>query len=99
MFFRKSYQTSGYYIPVKTPVKEIPMWWKYLLVFFCTLGVDVVPLPLPPACTVMIFLQLQFDLPIWPVIIIGVAGSIAGRYLLTLYISSVSEKIFKKEKN
>lgn len=75
------------------------MWWKYLLVFLASLGVDVVPIPLPPACTVMIFLQIQFHLPIWPVIVLGVAGSIAGRYILTLYIASVSGKIFKKEKN
>ena len=75
------------------------MWWKYLVVFVSSLGVDVVPFPLPPACTVMIFLQIQYHLPIWPVIFVGVAGSIAGRYILTLYIGSVSARIFKKEKN
>ena len=75
------------------------MSWKYLIVFLCSLGVDVVPIPLPPAFTVMIFLQIQYHLPIWPIIIIGVAGSIVGRYLFTLYIPFVSSSLFKKEKN
>lgn len=75
------------------------MLWKYLIVFLSSLGVDVVPIPLPPACTVMIFLLIEFHLAVWPVILIGVAGSIAGRYILTLYITSVSASIFKKEKN
>jgi hypothetical protein len=61
--------------------------------------VDISPLPLPPAFTVMIFLQIYFQLPIWPVIIIGVAGSILGRYILTLYIPGVSGRIFKQSKN
>ena len=75
------------------------MWWKYLLVLFTTFLFDGLPFPLPPACTAMIFWQIKFHLPIWPVIIIGVIGSIAGRYVLTVYISSLSGSIFKKEKN
>ena len=75
------------------------MFWKYLIVFLSTLGVDVVPIPLPPACTIMIFLQIHYHLSIWPVIIIGVMGSIAGRYILTLYIPFVSAGIFNKDKN
>jgi len=72
---------------------------EYILVFICAMLVDISPLPLPPAFTVMIFLQIYFHLPIWPVIIIGVAGSILGRYILTRYISGVSGKIFKQSKN
>ncbi len=75
------------------------MWWKYLVVFFSAFVFDASPIPLPPAFTAMIFWQIKFNLPIWPVIIIGVIGSIAGRYTLTLYISSLSGKIFKQEKN
>ena len=60
--------------------------------------VDVSPLPLPPAFTVMVFFQIKFHLPIWPVIIIGVIGSITGRYILTLYIPVISGRIFKKAK-
>lgn len=75
------------------------MWFKYLLVFLGAMLVDIVPFPLPPAFTIMIFLQIKFDLNIWIVIFTGVAGSILGRYILTLYIPHVSGKIFKKAKN
>jgi membrane protein YqaA with SNARE-associated domain len=77
----------------------ILMWLEYILVFISALVVDISPLPLPPAFTVMIFLQIYFRLPIWPVIIIGVAGSILGRYILTLYIPGISGRIFKQSKN
>lgn len=75
------------------------MWFKYLLVFVGAMLVDIVPFPLPPAFTVMIFLQIKLDLNIWMVIFTGVAGSILGRYILTLYIPHVSGRIFKKGKN
>ncbi len=75
------------------------MWWHYLLVFLCTILFDIVPLPLPPAFTVIIFLQITYHLEIWPAICIGVAGSIIGRYVLTLYIPKVSGKIFTTAKN
>ena len=75
------------------------MWWHYLLVFICSMAVDIVPIPLPPAFTVMLLLQIVFDLNLWIVLGIGVAGSIAGRYILTLYIPKVSGRIFKRAKN
>ena len=75
------------------------MGWEYLLVFIGALLMDISPLPLPPAFTIMIFLQIKFQLPIWPVIAIGVAGSILGRYILTLYIAKLSGRIFRKSKN
>ena len=75
------------------------MWTKYLIVFLFCAGVDIVPLPLPPAFVVMIFLQIYFNLSVWPVIIIGVAGSVLGRYILTLYIPFVAKKIFNPAKN
>jgi membrane protein DedA with SNARE-associated domain len=75
------------------------MWWQYLLVFIGALLVDVSPLPLPPAFTVMVLLQVKFDLQIWLVIIIGVGGSILGRYILTLYIPKLSGKYLKTAKN
>lgn len=75
------------------------MWREYLMVFLGTCLVDVVPFPLPPAFTVMIFLQIKYNLAIWPVIFVGVAGSVLGRYILTLYIPSVAGLIFKKGKN
>ncbi len=75
------------------------MWWQYLLVFLGAFLVDVVPIPLPPAFTVMIFLQIKFDLEIWLVVVTGVAGSLCGRYLLTLYIPKLSGRIFRQAKN
>jgi membrane protein DedA with SNARE-associated domain len=75
------------------------MWKQYALVFAGSLLVDVVPLPLPPAFTLMIFFQIKFDLNIWLVISVGVVGSIIGRYILTLYIPKIAKNIFKPSKN
>jgi membrane protein DedA with SNARE-associated domain len=75
------------------------MWWHYLLVFGGAFLVDVVPVPLPPAFTVMVLLQLTFDLDLWIVVAVGVAGSVAGRYVLSAYIPKVSGKLFKPAKN
>ncbi len=75
------------------------MWWQYLLVFFGAFLFDVVPFPFPPAFTIMVFLQIMFDLNIWLVIVIGVAGSILGRYILTLYVPLLAGRIFKQTKN
>lgn len=75
------------------------MWWQYLLVFFGALLFDVVAFPFPPAFTIMVFLQIMFGLNIWFVIVIGVAGSILGRYILTLYIPLLAGRFFKRSKN
>jgi membrane protein DedA with SNARE-associated domain len=75
------------------------MWWKYVFVFLGAFLFDVVPFPFPPAFTVMVFMQIMFDLNIWLVITVGVAGSILGRYILTLYIPVIAGKIFKPSKN
>lgn len=75
------------------------MWWHYLLVFAGAFLFDVVPFPFPPAFSIMVPLQIMFNLNAWLVIVIGVAGSIAGRYVLTLYIPLLADKIFKPKKN
>jgi membrane protein YqaA with SNARE-associated domain len=75
------------------------MFWKYFLVFIGALFFDVVPFPFPPAFTIMVFILIMFKLNIWLVIIIGVGGSILGRYILTLYIPLIAGKIFKPSKN
>src|SRR4051812_11688980 len=75
------------------------MDWHYILVFAGAFLVDVVPFPLPPAFTVMMILQICFQLNVGIVIAVGVAGSIAGRYLLSLYIPLVSGRLFKPAKN
>ncbi len=74
------------------------MWWQYLLVFLGSFIFDVVPIPFPPAFTIMVFLQIMFKLNIWAVIGFGVAGSILGRYILTLYIPFLAGRIFKRSK-
>ena len=75
------------------------MWWHYFLVFLGALLFDIVPFPFLPAFTIMIFLQLFFDLDLWACIWIGVAGSVLGRYILTLYIPYISDAYFKPSKN
>ena len=60
---------------------------------------DITPIPLPPAFVVMMFFQILYGLSIWPVIFIGVTGSIIGRYILMTYIAKVSDKIFNQSKN
>lgn len=74
------------------------MWWAYLLVFICAMIVDITPLPLPPAFTVMIIFQAVFNLAIWPVVILGVAGSALGRYVLSLYIPRIAGRLLNDEK-
>ena len=69
-----------------------------MLVFVGALLFDIVPFPFLPAFTIMVFLQIMFDLNIWWVIAIGVAGSILGRYILTLYIPLLAGRIFKRSK-
>lgn len=75
------------------------MWWQYFLVFIGCVLVDIVPLPLPPAFTVMVLLQIYFNLNIWWVIPIGVLGSILGRYILASYIPHLAKRIFNPQKN
>ena len=71
----------------------------YALVFLGALLFDVVPFPFLPAFTIMIYLQVHYQLEVWAVLFIGVTGSILGRYLLTLYIPSLSGRFFKADKN
>lgn len=75
------------------------MEWQYLLVFFGAFLFDVVPFPFLPAFSIMVPLQIMYNLNPWWVICIGVAGSILGRFILTLYIPLLADKIFKQDKN
>lgn len=75
------------------------MYWPYLLVFLGAFLFDVVPFPFPPAFTIMVFLQIYFGLNLWTVIVVGVSGSIFGRYVLTLYIPYSARNLFKADKN
>ncbi len=74
------------------------MWWAYALVFVGCFLVDVAPIPLPPAFTVMIFFKAQYDLNIWLVVALGVGASILGRYVLTLYVPKLADHLISKAK-
>ena len=75
------------------------MWLPYLFVFLGALAFDVVPFPFLPAFTIMVYLQVHYGLDVWAVLFLGVAGSILGRYLLTLYIPLLSGRFFNASKN
>ncbi len=62
------------------------MWWQYLLVFVGALLFDIAPFPFLPAFTIMLFLQVVFHLDVWSVIVVGLVGSVLGRYILILYV-------------
>jgi membrane protein DedA with SNARE-associated domain len=71
----------------------------YLVVFLASLAVDLIPVIGPPAWTAMVFLLVKYDLNPWIVLAVGVPGSTLGRYLLSLYIPKVSERLIKRHKN
>ncbi|MEI8280317.1 MAG: hypothetical protein WCG87_11180 [Bacteroidota bacterium] len=73
--------------------------WYYVFVFIATFLVDLVPFVGPPAWTAMVFFQMRYHLNIWMVLVVGVIGSAAGRYMLSLYIPWLSDKYIKKQKN
>ena len=75
------------------------MWWHYLLVFLGAFLFDIVPFPFAPAFTIMVFLQILFDLNVWAVIVIGVLGSVLGRYILLLYAPLLANKYLKASRN
>lgn len=75
------------------------MWWQYVLVFLGSMLFDITPFPFAPAFTIMVFLQIYFKLNVWWVIVVGVAGSVLGRYILLLYAPMLSKKYLKDSKN
>ena len=75
------------------------MWWQYVFVFLGALIFDLAPFPFPPAFTIMLFLQIIFELNVWLVIVIGVAGSVLGRYILLLYAPLLAARYLNVSKN
>ncbi len=72
----------------------------YLIVFAASFIVDLIPAFGPPAWSVMVLMQVKFDLNIWPVLFCGVSGSALGRYLLAkLIVPQLSESLLRKQKN
>jgi membrane protein DedA with SNARE-associated domain len=74
------------------------MWWLYPVVFLAALGVDLIPVFSPPAWTIMVVLMAKFDLNPWGVLLAGVPGSALGRYLFSLYVPKLSDRILKRHK-
>ena len=72
--------------------------WIYLIVFVAALIVDVIPVISPPAWTIMVFMQMKFDLNIWGVLAAGVMGSTVGRYLLQIYMPKFADTIICRHK-
>ena len=70
----------------------------YLWVFLAAFAVDLVPVVGPPAWTVMVLLQVKFELNPWSVLAVGVPASVLGRYVLSLYTPWLSKKIIKRRK-
>lgn len=72
--------------------------WLYLVVFAAALVMDTIPFT-PPAWMGMVFLMVKFNLNPWLVLVFGVAGSAAGRYLFSLYVRKFSARFLKRAKN
>jgi membrane protein YqaA with SNARE-associated domain len=70
----------------------------YLLVFFGSLGVDLIPIMAPPAWTVMAFCIVKYQLNPWVALAVGVPASALGRYLFSLYIPKFSDKVLARQK-
>ena len=70
----------------------------YLLVFFGSLGVDLIPIMAPPAWTVMAFCIVKYHLNPWMTLAIGVPASALGRYLFSLYIPKFSDRFLARRK-
>jgi membrane protein DedA with SNARE-associated domain len=70
----------------------------YLATFLAALVVDLIPIMAPPAWTVMVLLLMKFHLNPWGVLLAGVPGSTLGRYIFSLYVVKVSDKLIKRHK-
>lgn len=72
--------------------------WPYIFVFLASFVVDVIPVVAPPAWSVMVFLQIKYDLNIWGVLLLGVTGSTLGRYVLALFMPSLARHLVNRHK-
>ena len=71
----------------------------YLAAFLAALAVDCIPVFAPPAWTILAFIIIKWQPNPWGVIAAGAAGSVIGRYILTLYMPRVSAKMFRRREN
>lgn len=73
--------------------------WIYFVVFLAAFAVDTIPVFAPPAWVLLIILVVKFHLNPWATVLIGVAGSTLGRYVLTTYIPKVGSKIINRRED
>src|SRR4051812_37178503 len=71
----------------------------YFVAFISALIVDTIPVFAPPAWIVLTFLILKFRLNPWIVLVLGAVGSTLGRWILSLYIPKVADKILSRREN
>ena len=72
--------------------------WMYLAVFLCAFAVDLIPVIAPPAWTLMVFFLVKFHLNPWVVLVAGVSGSTLGKYIFSLYVPKITDKIIRRHK-
>ena len=72
------------------------MW--YFAVFLASFIVDLIPVVAPPAWVLMVFFMLRFHLNPWLVLVIGVAGSTLGRFIFSLYVPKIADRLIKRQK-
>ena len=73
--------------------------WMYVIVFLAAFAVDTIPVFAPPAWVLLIFLVVRFHLNPWVAVLVGVAGSTLGRYVLTTYIPKFGSKIVNRRED
>ena len=72
--------------------------WIYLTVFLCAFAVDLIPVIAPPAWTLMLYFLVKFHLNPWVVLVAGVSGSTLGKYIFSLYVPQITDKIIRRHK-
>ena len=70
----------------------------YLAVFLGAFAVDLIPVIAPPAWTLMVFFLVKFHLNPWVVLVAGVSGSTLGKYIFSLYVPKITDKIIRRHK-
>jgi hypothetical protein len=70
----------------------------YLAVFLSAFAVDLIPVIAPPAWTLMLYFLVKFHLNPWVVLVAGVSGSTLGKYIFSLYVPQITDKIIKRHK-
>jgi membrane protein DedA with SNARE-associated domain len=83
--------------PSDFPIFEVTAM-IYLVLFLAVLVIDLIPIAAPPAWTVMVLLLVKFDLNPWAVLLVGVPASTLGRYVYSLYVGKIADKLIKRHK-